>query len=347
MKAAIVGLGVATVAFGGSTIYLHKQLGEERERAAQVEASTLELQARIADLEKARNEWVQRRVAGSAGFVSGNLSDGRSMALPAPPPAAASAARDPQQPVWTTQRHEPSPAMQKMMRNQMRATNKRIYADVGGKLGLDKDTASKLIDLLTDQQLAGVSNFVLPGEDPTEVQRRYEQTTRDNEMAINDLIGADKAMALKEYQQTLPARMAVESLVQQLGNHDVRVSDEQRRKLVEVHVEERARVPYPRHYDGIDPEAFRKSMSDWQEDYEKRISAEASRILDSSQLAAFNEIQQLNQEMRAHFRSVGVPGMVQLESGVSGNATVFATAAPAAGVSVSIENAPPPGTQQK
>ena len=43
----------------------------------------------------------------------------------------------------------------KMMRAQIRAHHKQLYADVGAQLGLSKDEASKLIDLLTDQQLAG------------------------------------------------------------------------------------------------------------------------------------------------------------------------------------------------
>ena len=104
-------------------------------------------------------------------------------------------------------------------------------------------------------------------------------------MAINDLIGPDKAMALKEYQETIPARMDVENLARQLEDNEVQLSEEQRKKLVDVYIEERARVPYPVPYDGIEPEAYGKSMMAWQDDYEKRVSAEASRILDSSQLA--------------------------------------------------------------
>jgi hypothetical protein len=336
MRALILGLAVGTVAFAGSSIYLWQQLDVERQHAAQVEKSTQELKTRIADLEKARNELAQRRVARSAGFVTGSFSSGESVVFPPPPPSVAPKPGESEQPVWTVQRQEPSPAMKKMMRNQMRASNKRLYADAGEKLRLNKDTTNKLVDLLTEQQTSGMNFFLLPGDDPAEATRRAEQTARDNEMAINDLIGPDKAIALKEYQETIPARMDVENLVRQLESNEIRLSEEQRKKLVDVYIEERARVPYPQPYDGIEPEAYGKSMASWQDDYEKRVSTEASRILDSGQLAAYNEIQQWHKEMRSQLSVMAAGSTMQLRRDVPlGNSTPFATAAP--GVSMTIE----------
>jgi hypothetical protein len=332
MKAPILGLAVGAVAFASSSIYLWQQLRVEREHAAQVELTTQELKARVAELEKTRNDFAQRRVASSAGFVSGSFRSGESVVLPPPPPSVTAKSGEPEQPVWTVHRQEPSPAMKKMMRNQMRASNKRLYADVGDKLRLNKDTTNKLIDLITEQQAGGI-NFFVPGDDPAEAARHSEQAARDNEMAINDLIGPDKAMALKEYQETIPARMDVENLVRQLENNELQVSDEQRKKLIDVYIEERARVPYPQPYDGIDPEAFGKSMTAWQDDYEKRVSTEASRILDSAQLAAYNEIQQWHKEMRAQYTPVP-GGAMHLRRGVPANAMMFTTAAPAIAVDV-------------
>jgi hypothetical protein len=332
MRALILGLAAGTVAFAGSSIYLWQQLDVEREHSAQFEKATQDLKTRVAELEKARNELAQRRVARSAGFVTGSFSSGESVVLPPPSPSVAPKAGEPEQPVWTVQRQEPSPAMKKMMRNQMRGSNKHLYADVGEKLRLNKDTTNKLIDLLTEQQAAGM-NFFVPGDDPAEAASRSEQVTRDNEMAISDLIGPDKALALKEYQETIPARMEVANLVRQLENNEVQVSEEQRRKLVDVYIQERARVSPPLPYDGIDPEAYGKSMVAWQDDYEKRVSAEASRILDSSQLSAYNDIQQWHKEMRAQYTPVPA-GMMQLRRGVPANSMTFSTAAPAIAVEV-------------
>ncbi len=344
MRALILGLAAGTVAFAGSSIYLWQQLDVEREHAAQVEKSAQDLKTRIGELEKARNELAQRRVASPAGFVSGSFRSGETAVLP---PSVAPKAREPDQPVWTVQRQEPSPAMKKMMRNQMRGSNKRLYAEVGDKLRLNKDTTNKLIDLLTEQQAAGM-NFFVPGDDPAEAARHSEQVMRDNEMAINDLIGPDKAMALKEYQETIPARMDVENLVRQLENNEVQVSEEQRKKLVDIYIEERARVPHPVPYDGVEPEAYGKSMMAWQDDYEKRVSAEAGRVLDSSQLAAYNEILQWHKEMRAQFPVMSGRGTMQLRRDVAlGNATPFATAAPGVSVTVEAVSSEQPARRQK
>ena len=51
-----------------------------------------------------------------------------------------------------------SEAFQKMMRAQMRAYNKQMYADVGAQLGLTREEVNKLIDLLTDQQVGRTRN---------------------------------------------------------------------------------------------------------------------------------------------------------------------------------------------
>ena len=48
-------LVIAAAAFAASTIYLGVQLREERERAAEVLAQSRALEARVAELEKARS----------------------------------------------------------------------------------------------------------------------------------------------------------------------------------------------------------------------------------------------------------------------------------------------------
>jgi hypothetical protein len=128
MKAPIIGLAMATAAFAGSSLYLWQQLGNERERATQVEQTSRQLNARIAELEKARTEFGQQRLAGAEGHLAAGV--GRI----SPPPgieAAPQSGADPQKQVWTMTRTTPSPAMQKMMRNQTRAHNKRIYSEAG------------------------------------------------------------------------------------------------------------------------------------------------------------------------------------------------------------------------
>ena len=64
MKAPVLALTVAVAAFAASSVYLWSQLREERARAAQVEATARELNARIAELEKSRVHFAQNRAAG-------------------------------------------------------------------------------------------------------------------------------------------------------------------------------------------------------------------------------------------------------------------------------------------
>jgi hypothetical protein len=185
-----------------------------------------------------------------------------------------------------------------MMEAQVRASNRHLYADVGPKLGLNKEAATKLTDLLTEQQLANM-NAMRGADSPEEAARRSEKLTQENEQAISDLIGPDKAQSLKEYQQTIPARMEVESLARQLEGNETALTAEQHQKLVDIYVAERARVPQPEYTDGMDNEEYAKAMTAWRDDYEKRTSAEASQVLNTEQFTAFNEIQQWQQEMRA------------------------------------------------
>lgn len=330
MKTPVLGLAVASVAFGGSSIYLWQQLEQERERSALVEQKAAELNARIAELEQARANFAEQRVASSGNLVAGSFGNAAGTSSPPPPAEKAEPPKAEERQVWTQPRPDRSPAFRKMMRSQIRANNKRVYADVGSKLGLDKDTANKLIDLITDQQIPDFGN-VRDMSDQAEVQRYFEEKQRQNQAQIADLIGPDKAVMLQEYQESIPARMEVEMLARQLEGNDTALSAEQRQRLVDAYVTERKRVPMPESYEGIDPEAYQKSVAAWQEDYSRRTAEEASRILDGEQLTAFNEMQQWQKEMRENMANLPAGAMPRVRRGMAGgNAVMFSTAAPVA-----------------
>lgn len=325
MKAPILGLAIATVAFGGSSIYLWQQLDLERTRAAEVERKAAELGARLAELEKARGQFAERRMASTGNFGAGPPGPGGpAAAAPSAPADEAQSGKSEEQPAWTMRRPEHSAAFQKMMRSQIRANNKRVYADVGTKLGLDKETSNKLIDLLTEQQLP---NFDAPRDmkDPADWQRYQEEKMRQNQAQVADLIGADKAVALQEYQESLPARMEVDMLARQLEGNDVALTAEQRTKLVDAYVQERKRVPMPETYEGMDAEAYQISLSAWQDDYNKRTADEAARILNGDQLTAFNEMQQWQKEMRDSISVMPAGAAPRMRRGVAGGNTMFFT----------------------
>ena len=337
MKAPVLGLAIAATAFAGSSIYLWQQLKDERTRAAQVEETTRELNARITELEKSRKQVGEFRQANSAGLISGQFNRVGAALPPAntSPPVDESPSASPEQ-VWTVQ-PERSEAFQKMMRSQIRGHHKRLYSDLASELGLSKETADKLVDLITDQQTAG---FEGPRDlkDPIEARRYYEDRQRENEAAINALIGPDKALALQEYQKSLPARTEFEMLAQQLAGNDVALSEDQTRRLREVYVEERMRVPMPDYVQGADQDTHARQFHEWQQDYQDRVSAEASHILNAEQLSAYNEIQQWQKEMRQFSVMPRGAGGV-----VTGNAVMYnaVSGTIAAGAPVSIAVAAP------
>jgi len=300
MKAPMLGLVVAAAACAASSLYLWHELDAQRAQAAKVEEANRTLQARLAELEGARSRFAQQRMGNAPGLAGGPMRAG----VPPPPSSPDTGITAQNEPggsppeVWQAAPPERSPAFKKVMHAQIRAANKRMYADLGGELGLDKDTTNKLIDLLTAQQVDGFDQFG-PAMNPAESERKIAEIQRQDKAAIEDLIGPDKAQMLEEYQQSMPARAEFEMLARQLEANDSPLTAEQTKKLRAAYVEERARVPQPAYEetDGTSDKYF-KAMTDWEDDYNKRVGEAAAGILNTQQLNTYNDIQQWQKEMR-------------------------------------------------
>jgi len=320
MKPSILTLSIATLAFGGSTIYLAQRLKDESALSEQLARETSALNARIAELEKARAE-MPFAVAGSFGAV--DMAPGVISAGPPPPAVANNEQRGDaveavavNAPTMLPPRTE---AFQKMIRAQLRAQNKQLYADAGAALGLSKEDASKLIDLLTDQHVdgIGISRETL---DPAERMRLINEARRENEAKIADLLGPEKLALLEQYQQSIPVRQELDMLARQLEGSDAdAMNAEQRKRMLAALLEERKRVPPPSFSNGTAREDFAKAYVDWQDDYNARVAEQARGILSSAQFAAYDEYQQLQKEMREQ---------MSVAPGPHGN-VMFTTAAPA------------------
>jgi hypothetical protein len=153
-------------------------------------------------------------------------------------------------------------------------------------------------------------------------------------MAVSDLIGADKALQLKEYQETLPARQEFDMLARQLEDNGFPLSESQKKRLVEVVIEERNRIPMPEYVQGMDQVEFARSVNAWKSDYDKRIAEEAGLILNAEQMTAYNDIHQWQKDMREQFATAGMTmvapaGRVRGAVGQAGTMT-FTSAAPVA-----------------
>jgi hypothetical protein len=324
MKTPILALAVAAAAFASSSLYLWSQLRVERDRVAQVEETTRQLNVRIGELERARIQVVERRSANAGGVVAGQFGQGVVPdVIPATSPQADAAGMN----HWMVEPPKLPAAVEKTMRSQVRANNRQQYGAFLEEIGLGKEMSDQLIALLSEQDMTG---FDLATSDAGEMQRQMEQVQREHDAEIADLIGAEKAQALKEYRASLPARAEVELLAQQLDGNDVPLNPDQRKKLQAVFIEERARVPMPNLGPGEDTLQFMKSTREWQDEFNNRVGERANHILNSEQLAVYNEIQQWQNQARDGF---GMAAPTVGYAVVSSDVVQFSASAPVNAVS--------------
>jgi len=297
-----LGLSIAVLAFGASTIYLAVQLSKERDYSEQLASETRALNDRIAALEKARAT-PPPLVSGVFSAVS--VPPGKSVsALPPPATASVEARTDRTESVVVNGPGMPmgGDAFRKMMRAQMRAQNKQMYADVGTYLGLSKEDTTKFIDLITDQQADGITMW-RDNNDPAENARKANEARRAYDAKIAEHLGPEKLKLLEQYQQTIPVRQEVEALSQQLAGSDAsQLSDDQRKRLLAALLEERKINPAPDYRRGITGEDYKTTYLNWQDDYNARVAAQFRGILDSEQYAAYTEYQKWQKEMNEQMR---------------------------------------------
>ena len=296
MKGSILGVSVAAIACAGSSLYLWRQLDIERARTQEVTELTRRLNARISELEAAKSQLVEQSLAAQ------DVAEGvppKPDAAGAPPQDAVEIRSSESDPRAVAARPERSPAMQRVMRLQLRANTKRLYQDFADQVGLSQDEANAFFDLLTEQQM---SNFGrIRDMSPDEARAFAQENRRQQQAKLNDFLGADKVEELSRYQESMPARSEVDMLSRQLEGADVALNDDQRKRLIAALTEERTRVPAPEYAQYGDREAYASAMNDWQADYDHRSAARARTILDTQQQSAYSEFQQWQSEMRQNF----------------------------------------------
>ena len=339
MKGSTLGLVVAVAVCAASTLYFWHELGLANARAEEVTAASQKLKDRITELERARVHLTDRRFPGGGMFSGGALAQGGPGPAAAPPPPAGEAAKE-GEPRFSAFRPDRSPAMQKMMRTQMRANFKRMYADLADQLGLSKDDANKLYDLLADQQIGAMEKF-RESEEDGEPRKHWDDVRRDQQNELANFLGADKAEALAKYQESMPARGEVDMISRQLEGSDAGLSEDQRKRLITAFTEERQRVTPPEYIEGTDAEQYQKSMAEWQDSYNERAAARSKSILNSEQQTAYTEYQQLQKEMREQFATMGPAGPGGRRFRVNGGVAVPG-AGPVIMNAVTVLGPPPP-----
>jgi hypothetical protein len=295
MKTPLLGFIASTAVFAGTSIYLWWQLDAERARGAQTTELTRRLNARVAELEKPGPGDPARAVAAQLPVGPGR-DPGNGM------PRTAVAVAEPVQFAGSSAAMGPArqAALRKMLRVQMRAHTKRMYADFAEQLALDAEKAAALYDLIAAQASFGEDGQV--PADPHAAHEYFQELQRQNQAKISDLLGYDGAETLRKYQETLPARSEVDAISEQLAMADAPIAADQRKRLVAAFSEERARVPMPEFVRGGE-EAYAKAVMHWQDDYNERARERARAILDAQQRSAYDDMQQWQKDMQDEIRA--------------------------------------------
>lgn len=142
------------------------------------------------------------------------------------------------------------PEYRAAMRSQHRMMMSGRYPDLGEALRLQPEEVEKLMDLLADQEIAGMATqpaFGFDGTqpDPAAMQdwsRKMQQRQRDNEAQIAGLLGDSGLQEWKDYQQTLGARMQVKQLRGIMENSSDPIRPDQVRPLVDAMAAEQKRM---------------------------------------------------------------------------------------------------------
>jgi hypothetical protein len=333
MKPLIPILIVATTSLAVASVQFHQQAAIQRERADAEMALRQKQEARVVQLERtqARLERDLMTARSGAGF---SLPPARAgdRSPPPPPGTVAHAGRGagvftitemgdgnaPRPLTFGAGRRPPfmeSPAARNFMKTRMKSSLRRTYEDAGPALGLSAEKTNQLIDLLADQQTRGIG--AEPPEGKTLQQFAREQQQK-NQAEIAALVGEDKLDEWASYQKSLPDRMQLSQVRDQLDQAGVPMNESQRTELLAAISEESQRLPRPAWNTGLPPEESMAQMNQWQTEYDKALLDRAKQVLNTEQYKAYKEFQDWQTEMRNSMpRPMGPGGRAVTRMGIS------------------------------
>ncbi len=349
MKIGILILLVSTTGFAAASIVLTQRARADRTEVTKVQEQRAELVTRVQALEQERDR-LEAEVQSLRVLVSDPPREGESTQTAArpekvaksSPPARggfqwARAARAEgnavvagETRVWqSVPSPEPTPAMRKMMRNQMKQSLRRQYEDVGPELGLDAEQTARLVELIADQHTRQMyQSWPADAEGQAAMRRKMQEAQRQQRAELAKVLGESKLPLFDEYQKTLPARSEVVNLQEQLAAADLPLRQEQRKALTAGVLEESRNYPRPEYSSGLAPEDFRTQMNEWEEQHQERLLDNAEKVLNSEQLAVFRDYQEYHRDMRRQFSSM-MPAPVEGVEVATGTVTNSITLAPA------------------
>ncbi|HEX7013057.1 MAG TPA: hypothetical protein VF161_09925 [Steroidobacteraceae bacterium] len=262
MGKAVLLLLITSVSFALTSVHLVRQLRAERAQAAQ-------LQARIEQLEKASRASAAPPAtpADTTVFEPPSAQTPKeptseppkpvgliSLAPPSGRLAPASALRSDEERARMLKEHMErqrallkDPEYREAMLAQQKASLSRMYPDLAEEINLTDDEAERFATLLAEQQLRsmemGMAWSTQP-ESPAEAEerlRRFREQEKANQAELEQLLGAQRYQAWKEYQETLGARYQVNELRSLFAAQGVPLQEELTKPLMSAMADEQRR----------------------------------------------------------------------------------------------------------
>jgi hypothetical protein len=309
MNKAIFLLGFTTLAFGATSLYFRDQARDELERVDM-------LQSRVHELEKAKNVAAAPTIAQQAAIADSTPA----VFSAAPPPAPMVTGPATAMPVASgmmgfrfdrSRKLMEDPEYREAMRAQQRVMLVERYPDLAAVLHLQPEQKERLLDLLADQQVRGMSNGPPFSGDGTpldenqmrEFQERIQAQQRDSQAELTALLGSSGMQQWSEYQNSLGARMQVRQLRSTLEAVGEPLREDQAQSLITAMTAEAQRrnaesasnaqstAAMTRSVDATDRTAAFEQMLQRTEQYNKRVHDAVAPYLSSQQLASFDASQ--------------------------------------------------------
>lgn len=222
------------------------------------------------------------------------------------------------------------PAFRKMMKPQMEAQMKKMYGDLFKKLNLAPDAEKKLTDLIVEQSLSAMDmgGNIYSGDKDKLNQSADEFKTKQQEFdrQIADLLGTDGAAQYKDYQKSLPDRMALDGLRGQLNGADS-LQPQQADALLKIMGEERTNGPQMKLGDQSDPAGAMKELGtpgaldrfvEYQNSLNQRVANRAISVLTPTQYKQFQDFQKQQIEMQKFGMKMAEQFMSPKKTGTGG-----------------------------
>jgi hypothetical protein len=333
MSKSVIVLVVATLACGSASAYLWRELRAEREE-------TEALLARVAELEKAplsspavvKPRPVEIAPAPVAPPEPENKPHSSAkpglaaVANPAPSATIAFAGpnirngrMDPEMQRRMQENFERQRAMlqdpeyRQLMRDQQKIGMRRMYGDMETMLGLSKEEADRVMDVLAEQQVRSMEQrpfFAMDGTQPDqaairEQQRVFEETRRKNEAELATALGP-KYGEWQEYQQNMWSRSQVMRLKETLAASDEPLRQDQIKPLVQALAREQQQMQMSsmrgqQYGTKPSPENQLRMQEEWLErtaQSHERVRNAVSSLLSPAQMQQLQEQQEQERKMQ-------------------------------------------------